>query len=206
MTELEDDDIVSFTDAPSEEESVSLTELGRDLYSTDEQIQTLEKKIEDLKKHRQELVMKKLPDYMSKIKQDRIGLEEFGVDLVLEDYVHANIASDWEPEKRDAAFAWLEESGNGDLLKTTLSLTFPRKAIAAARWAQAALETLVHYLQEAGAETHELPEQKIEMGVPWNTLTAFCKEQIKAGNPLPLEVLGCTVGKIVKIKERKGKK
>jgi hypothetical protein len=42
-----------------------------------------------------------------------------------------------------------------------------------------------------------------KLSVPWNTLTAFVKEQVEKGAVLPLDILGATVGRVVKLKARK---
>jgi hypothetical protein len=41
------------------------------------------------------------------------------------------------------------------------------------------------------------------MEIPWNTLTAFVKEQCELGAALELDTIGATVGRVVKIKPRK---
>lgn len=180
----------AFTDAPSEDESKSLTELGRELYAVDADIVATEKRVADLKERRKVLVMKELPDYLTKVSQDKIGLPEFGVDLVMENYYHANIQAEWPEEQRDAAFKYLEDGGNGDLIKITIEIAFSRKDY-----------------KKAAALAAKLEKEKfspvLSKGVAWNTLTAFVKEQIEGGKTLDLDVLGATVGRIVKIKKRK---
>lgn len=208
MPELfeEADAIVAFTDAPSENEAEKLTSYGRTLFEIDTTILELEDRLKAAKEAKTELTQKTLPDYMIKVGQDRIGLAEFGVDLVLEDYYHANISSDWEPERRQAAFDWLESRGHGDLVKCVLTVPFPRFMLAAARWLQQRLREMLipdEYTDDTG---QHFPEALVEMTVPWNTLTAFVKEQVRAGNEIDLEMLGATVGKVVKIKERKDSK
>jgi hypothetical protein len=199
------DDIVGFTDAPTLTESEQLTKYGRDLFEADKKIKELEATLESTKAARLELASKTLPDFMLKIGQDKIGLADFDVDLVLEDYYHANIATDWEPERRNAAFQYLEENGNGDLVKTEFTILFPRQQLTAARWLQALIRTVQTALAATGQDAPEIPDPSIGLGVPWNTLTAFVKEQLTNGNPVDLEVLGATVGKIVKIKPRSSK-
>lgn len=210
---------VGFTDAPSENESRDLTAMGRELYAVDDEISRLEAQLETKKARRKVLTDEELPAYMLKIGQDSVGLPEFGVDLVLENYTHANIAADWEPERRQAAFDWLEEHGHGDLVKTEFTILFPRFMLPAARWLAEHVRTLrpvigiteekvtgkgkSKVVSKVIVEREvEIPEAVVGLGVPWNTLTAWAKGQLKAGEELPLEVLGVTVGQIVKIKER----
>lgn len=194
-----DEDIVAFTDAPSESEARSLADMGRELFQVDSSIAELEDQLEARKARRKELTDKELPDYFTRVGQDRMGLPEFDVDLVLENFVHANIAADWEPERREAAFGWLEEHGHGDMIKVEMTLKFPRTAMAFARWVQQTLETLKFPKQFVKMV---MPSVELGLGVPWNTLTAWAKEQIKNGAELPLDTLGVTTGRVVKIKKR----
>jgi hypothetical protein len=192
-----------FTDAPVEEESRRLAELGRELYAVDGDIAEIERKLELLTQRRTELTMKELPDYMRKISQDKIGLAEFGVDLVLENYYHANIRADWPEEKRQEAFAYLESINAGDMIKTQVVFMFGRKDIKKVRWLQAFIKTVQHYLGEVGGEVQDIPDPTISMAVPWNTLTAFVRGQVESGEVLDLEKIGAVVGSVVKIKQRK---
>lgn len=208
MSEL-DEEIVAFTDAPSESEARSLTDMGRELFQVDSAIAGLEEQLEKKKSRRKELTDKELPDYFTRVGQDRMGLPEFDVDLVLENFVHANIAADWEPEKREAAFTWLEDNGHGDLIKAVLTQKYPRTAMALARWVARWIMKLRFLWEKLGGRMEDdtppdgdIPEPTIEMTVPWNTLTAWAKEQIKNGAELPLDTLGVTTGRVVKIKKR----
>lgn len=194
-----------FTEAPTQAESKSLTELGVELFSTDSEIAEMEIEIERLKELRKKICMVDLPKAMQEIGQDKIGLPEFNVDLVLRPYFHANIKAEWPEEQRKEAFDWLENSGNGDLVKTTMTMTFGRTELWKARWIVGIIRTVRKYVMTGDPDVPDIPEPEIHMGVAWNTLTAFVKEQITKGEKLPLDILGATVGNIVEIKKRKGK-
>jgi len=197
------ENLPGFTEAPAEEESRRLSELGKKLYVLDADIVELEHKLDEKKKARLEVAMHELPDYMKLIGQDKVGLPDFNVDLVMEPYYHANIAADWPDDKRQAAFSYLEEIDAGDLIKTQVVFLFGRKELKRVKWLLAFISTLKHYLKEVGGEPEDIPEPLITMGVPWNTLTAFVKEQITGGKKLDLDKIGATVGSVVKIKPRK---
>lgn len=202
---MEEED-VGFTDAPSVEESKSLTALGTELFRVEERIEGLELQLEEAKKRRFELTMRELPDYMLRVGQDRMGLESWGVDLVREPYYHANIRADWPDEQREAAFRWLTANGHEDLIKTTFTIVFPRRMFAVALWLKEKIKSLKYPKEKlSGIQVKEIamPDASVALGVPWNTLTAFVREQVEAGAVLPLETLGATVGWIVKVKQRK---
>lgn len=196
MQEVSNDDLVGFTDAPSMREQQELTKLGRELLEIDGKIKQLEKQVAEYKERKLTITMDTMPKYMMAIGQDRIGLEGSEVDLVREPYYHANIQADWPEEKRQEAFLWLEENGHGDLIKSQLKI-----AAAKGEWdrIKALRERIMEWFKK-----HDMEDVQIttELGIPWNTLTAFVKEQIEKGAPIPLETLGATVGQIVKIKKR----
>lgn len=199
----EQEEIPAFTDAPDESESVTLAELGRELYQADQAVDMLEQLLAVAKERRLELTMRELPEYMTRIGQDRIGLPDADVDLVMEPYYHANIQADWPVDQREKAFSYLEHRGDGDLIKTKVEMFFGRSEIWKVRWIIASLRLLAEKLREAGSETPEIPDPIVSMQIPWNTLTAFVKEQIRLGAALELDTIGATVGRVVKIKPRK---
>lgn len=94
-------------------------------------------------------------------------------------------------ENANEAHAWLDKHGHGDLIKNMFSVEFGRTENKAADKLRQILEKMdVDFTQKKT--------------VPWNTLTAFVKEQIEKHNAtLPLDLLGATVGRVVKLKEKK---
>lgn len=201
-------DVPRFTAAPSEDQSTRLTKMGQELWSVDARIVELEHELEQKKQRRVELVQKELPEFMTQIGQDKVGLAEFGVDLVLEPYYHANIKAEWPDEQRQEAFDWLENNGHGDLIKCQVEFLFPRYLMDLAKWFVEAVSKIkipATFVKKKGKGTPvpAIPEPTLKQTVPWNTLTAFVKEQVEKGEQLPLETLGATVGQIVKIKQRK---
>jgi hypothetical protein len=141
-----------------------------------------------------ELRHRTLPELFSEVGIDRLGLVAEGnlpaYDASEAPFYHANIASDWEPARREAAFRWLDDNGHGDLIKTVITVQLGRDEHIRARELRDLLT----------ARGYTFTDEK---AVPWNTLTAFVREQDQAGNTLPLEVLGATIGRVVKLKERK---
>jgi hypothetical protein len=194
MSELLDDDVVAFTDAPSQDESVSLTKLGEELAEIDLLIARAEK----AKERRAELTTKLLPEYMDKIGQDRVGLPKYDVDVVVENYYHASIAREWPDEKRDAAFAELEKQDAGDLIQCNVVVTFQKEDYALAVWLKEKIETL-----KLPKGSNRILEPRLERAVHWATLTKWVKEQVQAGAAISLEALGATAGRVAKLKKRK---
>ena len=157
-------------------------------------IKRIEEQEEQLKqsmKLKWEMESRQLPDLFEEAGVDRVGIPADGnhpaYDAVRSPYYHANIPA----EQKENAFNWLEREGHGDLIKTVVKVELGRGEREKAK----EVETL---LQELGVDYSR------DLGVPWNTLTAWLKEQIeKHGNIPPLSLIGGTVATVVRLKERK---
>lgn len=182
---------------PSDDSLERVRTILRQARDLDREIADLEARTKEAKAIVLDLKQKKLPDIYDEVGIDNLGLPGEGnlpaYDCRLEPYYHANISSDWESEKRVNAFNYLEKVKAGDLIKSVYIVVVPRGKRKTAIAVQKALEKL-------GVEF------STDLSVPWNTLTAWVKEQVEKKNTTPdLEVLGATVGRVVKLKERKEK-
>lgn len=120
------------------------------------------------------------------------------VQLKLEDWAHANIAADWEPERREKAFEWLKENGCEGMLQTVVTVKFVRGESELVEKVVSALE----------AELGGVERIQVVDGVPWTTLTAFVRDEYfeKKREDLPLELLGARVGKRARLSKEKKKR
>jgi hypothetical protein len=169
-----------------------LLEQHRDLQFEIENADTLQK---DRKERLRELEFKTLPDMFNKVGVDKIGLESTGnmpgYDAKRAPYYHANIATSWPEEKRQAAFDWLEKHGGGDLIKAEIVLTIPSKNMKLRKMILSAVKKFK-------------VQTEVNLTVPWGSLTSFIKESItKHGRMPPLDLLGAEVGERVQLKPRK---
>lgn len=164
----------------------------RDLESMiDQQSEDLDK----LSKERSSLLTKELPDMMLELKVPSIGIGAEGnypeFVAVAAPYYAANIAASWPEEKRQKAFEWLEKSGHGDMIKNIYTIELGRGTAKVAKALTAALKKL------------KVP-YRVVRGVPHTTLTAFVREMVERENKTPpLDILGATVGTVVRLKEKK---
>ena len=85
------------------------------------------------------------------------------------------------------AYAWLRNSGFGDLVKNQVSCSFGRNEDEKARG-------LRQYLDEQGYEASQ------REWVEPSTLRAFIREQHESGKKLPMDLLGAYVGQKTTIK------
>jgi len=160
----------------------------------DGEIEELEARLETLTRERNELARHELPDLFEKCLIDRIGVPGENVDVVVEAMYHANIKADWPEEQRERGFEALERMGGGDLIRVTLEIQFGKGELELAR---TVLERLSQWNEFGNRPA------RMNRNVPWNTLTAYVREQIKAGRPVPMEELGAAFGRVCKIKKRK---
>ena len=168
----------------------------------------LEREIEDLKSRLAEkqqalndLYMKQLPDLFEVVGVDKIGVtiggNEKPLDAVLTPFYSANIAAGWDQDKRTQAFAYLESIGEGDLIKTTITLDLPRGS-----------KELAERIVQSIANNPKIKKlgcaPALKENVHPQTLTAWLKNQVEEAGFMPdLEKIGGTVGRVVKLKERK---
>ena len=138
--------------------------------------------------------MVELPDLFDEMGIPSIGLDADGnmpaCTAKVEPYYKAAI-----PKEDDgAAFDWLEANGAGDLIRNTFSISIDKADNDTAN-------KLEDYLKTSGITFER------KKAVPWTSLTAFVKEEIEERQRTPpLNLLGATVGKIVKLKITKTKK
>lgn len=109
----------------------------------------------------------------------------------LKPFYEGNIAADWEPERRMAAFDWLEANGHGDIIKNVITVSLPRDSQEDAEAVRTALDILEIPYTEAKSVHH-------------GTLKSWLREQTeKYHRALPLSVLGASIGQVVEIKSAK---
>jgi hypothetical protein len=180
------------TRAPTAEESQKLTELGREVAEVDRRIERGEQLLSELKERRHTILHREMVDLMTQFGQDKIGLSEDNVDLVLEPFYHASLPKD-DPQP---GLDWLIENNHGDLIKATLVVTMDRRDF---EHMAPMGEAIQAFAKEAGIEV----KTERSLSVHWATLKSFVREQVEKGVALPLDILGATVGQVVKIKKRK---
>jgi len=202
-------DTARFQRAPTDAESSRLTTLGLELVEIDARLVRYREVAAQLLARKTELQMREMVDAMDAIRQDRVGLPEQGCDLVLSDYFKASLPNaapedeDYEEKMalRQQGIDWLIANDHGDLLNTTVIVKMPKGSMDRAQQIMAML------VSEGNGFGLSPGQVKIAEDVHWGTLTSFVKEQVRVHKAtLPLDLLGATVGRIVKIvKRKKGK-
>ncbi len=152
----------------------------------------LEARLTATKEKLKEMKFVTLPSMMDEAQLYGITLQAEGnlpgYEAKVKPYYKANIAADWDEDRRNAGFDYLVENHAEDLIRVVVSVAFGKKEFQAAR-------ELEQRLSNMGLS----PESK--MMVPWATLTSWLKEQVEVhGNVPPLELLGATVARVVELK------
>jgi hypothetical protein len=155
----------------------------------------LEERLKTTNKELNELYFRTLPDVMDEAGVGSIALPADGnnppVELKAQPYYAANIAAGWPPERRQAAFDWLDQHGHGDLIKTEVTVRFDRGDLAVA-------QQLIGDLKEDWNL-----DANVKQAVSHQTLTAWLREQVEEHQKLPpLDTIGATVGRVVKLKTK----
>lgn len=108
--------------------------------------------------------------------------------LAFKPYYSAHIPVDAPEDFRTEAFAYLEEAGGGNLIKTTVTINFPKED--RARVAEF-LRTMPDNL-----------DYTVNASVHKATLTKWLREKIEAGVMPLLEKINGRVGRIVEVKDK----
>jgi hypothetical protein len=159
-------------------------------------IEAFENHLARMKEKRTKLLREELPQLMDEARVPSITLEAEGnypsFKLSVKAFYSANVSMKWEEERRKQAYAWLEANGAGDLIKTTVEVAFPREERAEA----VRIASMLMELDSA----HVTIDERIHPA----TLTAWLKESVEAGDDMPpLDLIGGTVARVVKIDEVK---
>lgn len=165
----------------------------------DEQIVKAELE-EKLKAHNiriNDLLWSELPTVMDEnlVRSFEIGPEgnKPPLSISIEDYYKANIPA----ERQEEAYAFLKTRKAEDLIKKQFIISF---GLGEAKQAEAFERNLVKA---------KVPFE-VKQGVPWNTLTAWFREEYRkrpvSFKTATLELLGATVGRVAKVVKAKEKK
>jgi hypothetical protein len=153
----------------------------------------LTERLEQAKEQYNAVIYDELPTMLQLAGMDHLGLPAQGnnpaYDIALKRHITANIASNWEPEKRKAAFAWLRANKHGDLIKTVITIRLGRNTAALVKKVVAAVRKL-------GCE----PE--VTEAVHNQTLGAWLREQVDQQKVPPLETIGGHMGFVAELKQR----
>jgi hypothetical protein len=160
-----------------------ITELANTMVGVENEILDLEEKLKEAKDRFRKLAESDLPEAM-----EAAGMEEFK----LRDGRRVTIATDYyaaiSKDRSEEAYDWLRENGHGALIKRDVILTFGAgtddKAFRAFRWL---------------SRVYKNDDVKSKEGVHSQTLRAWVRGQMEAGEDFPQELFGVFVRNVAKI-------
>ena len=163
----------------------SVAEMARAIRVKEDQIAGLEAQLKETKKELLKLTDEDLPAMLQEL-----GLSKFTLDDGSNVEVKPTYGASIKVDNRPAAFEWLREHGYDDIIKNTVACSFGRGEDDRAS-AFAAFAEKEGYFAEQKTEVHP------------QTLRAFVKERVEAGDEFPMELFGAYVGQRAVIKRSK---
>jgi len=163
----------------------SVAEIARAIRAAEDRIAHVEEQLKEYKKELLKLTDEDLPAMLQEL-----GLSSFSLDDGSTVEVKPTYGASIKVDNRPAAFEWLREHGYDDIIKNTVACSFGRGEDDRAS-AFAAFAEREGYFAEQKTEVHP------------QTLRAFVKERVEAGDEFPMELFGAYVGQRAVIKRSK---
>ena len=163
----------------------SVAEIARAIRAAEDRIANVEEQLKEYKKELLKLTDEDLPAMLQEL-----GLSSFTLDDGSTVEVKPTYGASIKVDNRPAAFEWLREHGYDDIIKNTVACSFGRGEDDRAS-AFAAFAEREGYFAEQKTEVHP------------QTLRAFVKERVEAGDEFPMELFGAYVGQRAVIKRSK---
>lgn len=176
------EDVMDEEDADVQDQLSQVVDLAQDMLDHQAKCEALEEQLKLEKEKFNHINQIVLPELMASIGMSEFKLEN-GIKLKVEDVISAKIPEDRENE----AFAWLEETGNAGMVKSQISLAFAKDQ-------QKKEEEVLKALGECDVSFSR------KRGIHFQTLKAFVKGQLEAGEPLDQELFGVFIGKKITVK------
>lgn len=177
---------------PPKDKLEELAALARNAKLLETDIIKLEELLAKAKADYNVIIMEKIPDAMDSAGVSKLTFNDPNTnepfELAWKNFYHASISTDWEPNKRIKAFKYLEDLGEGDLIKTEVIISFARED------RKKALKVI------SDLKAKDI-RAEIKENVHHMTLTAWLKNQIETKNFTPeLTTIGATVGRKAVVK------
>ena len=163
----------------------SVAGIARSIREKEDLIADLEETLKSEKKALMKLTDEELPAVLQEVGINKFELEDGSTVEVRQTYGASILVAN-----REAAYEWLRDNNYDDIIKNTVNVRFGRGEddAASAFTALASKEGFV-------------PEQKTEIHP--QTLRAFVKERVEAGDEFPMDLFGAYVGQRAVIKRGK---
>lgn len=148
------------------------------------EVAELTAKLKEADANRRRLQEEILPEVMREAGQDILKLPS-GKYLVLENEIKARIPANGKEE----AYAYLEDIGEGGMVKRTITCDFRRDQ-------EEEASTALNALHSSG-----FAQAYVEKKHSWNTFQSWVTKQMKEGKSLPMELFGIHERDVAKVKD-----
>lgn len=167
-SELDDTIQAEQSQGPTQDQLRTVAQLSRQQREIEQEIETLEGQLKDKKSQLNQIRMVDLPEAVQSAGLSSVTLDD-GSTVTIEEGVEAHVAK----KNVDAAVAWLDEHGYGDIVKRQVAVNAGRDD----SLAEQARETLQQMGLDAEIRTELHPQ----------TVKAFVRERYREGEDLPPE-------------------
>ncbi len=162
-----------------------ITRLCNKALKAEREVQEFEALLQESKARYRAVIDRELPEAMTEA-----GLEEFvttdGYKVVVKDFTGGHISE----KNKEPAFNWLRSNNHDDLIRHEIKVQMtPQQG----NIAGAILDYLYREFEIMATDTQRVHPQ---------TLSAFVREMIKAGTPVPEDIFGVFIGKVAKITKK----
>lgn len=144
-------------------------------------VEEIEEQLKAAKKELNDIAEKRIPELMERADMESVTTAS-GKKVVVAETLRASIPK----ARRGEAYRWLDESGNGSIIKRKVQAQFAKNE-------EAEAQALLERLREV------FPLAEIEESVHASTLKAFVKERLENGEEVDADLFGVFVQKRAKI-------
>lgn len=170
--------------APKESDLRAVKHWAARLIQIEDEISDCERRVAELKKEREEVRVRTLPSIMFELGIDSVTIDNHN--CTLEPLVQATLPKD--PEQRQRAVEWLVDNGHGGIIKRELTVDLPKGDAVTENIVEDAVRSVVPGLPVS-----------TKYNVHHTSYTALAKQLVRAGVPVPTDLLGVYVGSIVRV-------
>jgi hypothetical protein len=151
---------------PDQTDVKALSKIAQNMLNAQQVVKNIEVELKEAKEKFRQLQEYDLPAAMGQAGVEKLTLPN-GPEIKVETFYSASISE----ENKEQAFNWLDETGNGDIIKNVVGVDFKRGQDELARGAE-------KVLKDAGYDPH------VSASVHPSTLRAFVREEVEAGREL----------------------
>ena len=163
----------------------TVAELARIIKSKEQEVADLERQFKDAKKDLLRLTDEELPASMAEM-----GLASFTLDDGSTIEVKPTYGASILDANREAAYEWLRDHGYDDIIKNDVSVSFGRGE-----------DDMAGSFKALAEKEGYVPQQNTS--IHSQTLRAFVRERVEAGDEFPMDLFGAYVGQRAVIKGAK---